>query len=285
MAGAASNDQALSLLATVNNHGDLAVKLSSLKQAKDHLLSLEPSFVAVIVTVCLVLPHYDTVPGQLGLWVTFCRYNGSAHRGPALTPAEVLITDACSACFEQSTVFTQALAKALNQMVDQTPLPLLFMRTVFQAIDDFPSLVDFVMEILSKLVRKRGTSDVLYVRFGFLKCASQTQPHSFHVLLRLPPPQPESTLNKYANLRGPLAAYASQPSVKASLYRPKLADLGLENETHLQQPHVPPSLYLTDTSSSVHGVDSNVIITKQHKLINSWSNSYVIIRKRSDSQK
>ncbi|XP_050157190.1 uncharacterized protein LOC126631071 isoform X3 [Malus sylvestris] len=170
-------------------------------------------------------------------------------------------------------------------MVDQTPLPLLFMRTVIQAIDDFPSLVDFVMEILSKLVRKLGTSDVLYVRFGFLKCASQTQPHSFHELLRLPPPQPESTLNKYANLRGPLAAYASQPSVKASLYRPTLADLGLENETHLQQPHVPPSLYLTDTSSSVHGADSNVIITKQHKLINSWSNSYVIIRKRSDSQK
>ncbi|RXH92527.1 hypothetical protein DVH24_033423 [Malus domestica] len=131
MAGAASNDQALSLLATVNNHGDLAVKLSSLKQAKDLLLSLEPS--------------------------------GSAHRGPASTPAEVLITDACSACFEQRTVFTQALAKALNQMVDQTPLPLLFMRTVIQAIDDFPSLVDFVMEILSKLVRKQGTSDVLYV--------------------------------------------------------------------------------------------------------------------------
>ncbi|XP_070682121.1 uncharacterized protein [Malus domestica] len=141
-------------------------------------------------------------------------------------------------------------------MVDQTPLPLLFMRTVIQAIDDFPSLVDFVMEILSKLVRKQ-----------------------------LPPPQLEGTLNKFANLRGPFAAYASQPSVKASLYRPTLADLGLENETHLQQPHVPPSLYLTDTSSSVHGADSNVIITKQHKLINSWSNSYVIIRKRSDSQK
>ncbi|KAM1968608.1 hypothetical protein ACFX15_043496 [Malus domestica] len=265
MAGAASNDQALSLLATVNNHGDLAVKLSSLKQAKDLLLSLEPSFVAVIFTVCLVLPHYDTVPGQLGLWVTFCRYNGSAHRVPALTPAEVLvsihgivpendglalkkITDACSACFEQRTVFMQVLAKALNQIVDQTPLPLLFMRTVIQAIDDFPSLVDFVMEILSKLVRKQVWR-MPNLRFGFLKCASQTQPHSFHVLLQLPPPQLESTLNKYANLRGPLAAYASQPSVKASLYRPTLADLGLENETHLQQPDVPPS----NTSSSIHG--------------------------------
>ncbi|XP_024930588.3 uncharacterized protein LOC107421396 isoform X3 [Ziziphus jujuba] len=84
---------------------------------------------------------------------------GSAHTGPALTPAEVLvaihgivperdgvalkkITEACSACFEQRTVFTQqVLAKALSQMIDQTPLPLLFMRTVIQAIDAFPSLL------------------------------------------------------------------------------------------------------------------------------------------------
>ncbi|KAF7148461.1 hypothetical protein RHSIM_Rhsim03G0219700 [Rhododendron simsii] len=40
-------------------------------------------------------------------------------------------------------------------MVDQTPLPLLFTRTVIQAIDAFPSLVDFVMEILSKFVSKQ----------------------------------------------------------------------------------------------------------------------------------
>ncbi|GFY96043.1 hypothetical protein Acr_11g0003490 [Actinidia rufa] len=135
------------------------------------------------------------------------------------------ITDACSACFEQRTVFTQqVLAKALNQMVDQTPLPLLFMRTVIQAIDAFPSLVDFVMEILSKLVSKQ-----------------------------LPPPQLESTLNKYANLRGPLAAYASQPSIRTSLPRSMLVLLGLANEPPMQQPHPPSTLHASDTSSSVHG--------------------------------
>ncbi|CAN4122441.1 unnamed protein product [Withania somnifera] len=149
---------------------------------------------------------------------------GSAHTGPALTPAEVLvaihdihpdrdglplkkITDACSACFEQRTVFTQqVLAKALRQMVDQTPLPLLFMRTVIQAIDAFPALVDCVMEILSKLVNRQvWRMPKLWV--GFLKCVSQTQPHSFHVLLQLPPPQLESALNKYANLRSPLGLH------------------------------------------------------------------------------
>ncbi|XP_071722740.1 uncharacterized protein [Rutidosis leptorrhynchoides] len=177
---------------------------------------------------------------------------GSAHSGPALTPAEVLvaihdivpeknglglkkITEACSACFEQRQVFTQqVLARALNQMVDQVPLPLLFMRTVIQAIDAFPTLVDFVMEILSKLVSKQvWRMPKLWV--GFLKCVYQTQPHSFQVLLKLPAPQLENALNKYNNLRGPLTAYASQSSTKTSLARPTLSVLGLSNEVHIQQ--------------------------------------------------
>ncbi|KAK6940297.1 Symplekin C-terminal [Dillenia turbinata] len=187
---------------------------------------------------------------------------GSAHTGPALTPAEVLVAihdispekdDACSACFEQRTVFTQqVLAKALNQMVDQVPLPMLFMRTVIQAIDAFPTLVDFVMEILSKLVRKQvWRMPKLWV--GFLKCVSQTQPHSFHVLLQLPPPQLESALNKYSNLRGPLAAYAGQPAVRNSLPRSTLVVLGLANESHVQQSHHSSSLHASETGSSVHG--------------------------------
>ncbi|KAL0366335.1 UNVERIFIED_CONTAM: hypothetical protein Sradi_3523600 [Sesamum radiatum] len=43
MAGVQPREQALPLLAAANNHGYLAVKLSSLKQAKDILLSVEPS--------------------------------------------------------------------------------------------------------------------------------------------------------------------------------------------------------------------------------------------------
>ncbi|XP_039053229.1 uncharacterized protein LOC120195227 isoform X2 [Hibiscus syriacus] len=193
---------------------------------------------------------------------------GSAHTGPALTPAEVLvaihdilpekggpplkkITDACSACFEQRTVFTQqVLAKALNQLVDQVPLPLLFMRTVIQAIDAFPTLVDFVMEILSKLVSKQiWRMPKLWV--GFLKCVVQTQPHSFPVLLQLPPPQLESTLNKFGSLRSSLASYASQPNIKGSLPRSTLAILGLANEQHMQpqqQPHM-SNLHSSDASS------------------------------------
>lgn len=41
-------------------------------------------------------------------------------------------------------------------------------------------------------------------------------------LLQLPSPQLEGALKKFASLRGPLAAYANQPSIKTSLPRYKL---------------------------------------------------------------
>eukprot|EP01018_Ginkgo_biloba_P004266 Gb_23976 [translate_table: standard] len=173
---------------------------------------------------------------------------GSAHTGPALTPAEVLIaihgidperdgiplkkvTDACSTCFEQRAVFTQqVLAKVLNQLVEQTPLPLLFMRTVIQAIGAFPALVDFIMEILSRLVNKQiWRLPKLWV--GFLKCAYQTQPHSFHVLLQLPAAQLENALNKNPALRAPLVSHANQPNIRSTLPRSTLVVLGIVQDT------------------------------------------------------
>ncbi|CAI9775880.1 unnamed protein product [Fraxinus pennsylvanica] len=191
-----------------------------------------------------IFPHLVNLPLDKFQTALAHVLQGSSHTGPALTPAEVLvaihdiipdrdglplkkITDACSACFEQRTVFTQqVLAKALNQMVDQTPLPLLFMRTVIQAIDAFPTLVHFVMEILSKLVNKQvWRMPKLWV--GFLKCISQTQPHSFSVLLQLPSPQLENALNKYSNLRSPLSAFVNQSNVRSSLPRSTLVLLGI----------------------------------------------------------
>ncbi|KAF3326645.1 Symplekin [Carex littledalei] len=189
---------------------------------------------------------------------------GSAHTGPALTPAEVLVaihdinpekdrvalkkvTDACTACFEQRTVFTQqVLAKALNQMVEKAPLPLLFMRTVIQTIDAFPSLVDFVMSLLSKLVSKQiWKMPKLYA--GFLKLVSQTQPHSFPVLLELPSMQLENVLTKHTNLRAPLASYVINKNIHPTLPSQTLKVLGLLNES--QQTTTRPF----DSGASIQG--------------------------------
>ncbi|KAL8232547.1 hypothetical protein R6Q57_002325 [Mikania cordata] len=167
-----------------------------------------------------------------------------------LTPAEVLIaihgidlekdgiplkkacvTDACNICFQQRQIFTQqVLAKVLNQLVEHIPLPMLFMRTVIQTLDAFPSLVDFIMEILSRLVSKQiWKQQKLWV--GFLKCVQITKPQSFSVLLQLPPAILKLALNKQPMLKGHLVSHASQPDIRASLPRSILVVLGISQET------------------------------------------------------
>ncbi|KAK3128120.1 hypothetical protein QOZ80_7AG0582840 [Eleusine coracana subsp. coracana] len=179
---------------------------------------------------------------------------GSPRNAPSLDPSEILIAihvidpdkegiplkkviDACSACFEQRTIFTQqVLAKALNQLVEQIPLPLLFMRTVMQAIGAFPALVDFVMDIMSRLVCKQiWKYPKLWV--GFLKCAILTKPQSYGVLLQLPAPQLENALTKNPILKAPLVEHANQPNVRSTLPRSSLVVLGLAEE---QQQQLPP---------------------------------------------
>ncbi|KAG0458495.1 hypothetical protein HPP92_023324 [Vanilla planifolia] len=191
-----------------------------------------------------IFPRLVDLPIEKFQAALACILQGSAHTGPALTPVEVLnsihdinpdkdgialkkITEACTACFEQRTVFTQqVLEKSLNCLVDKTPLPLLLMRTVIQTIDAFPSMVDFIMVILSRLViRQIWRMPKLWV--GFLKCASQTMPHSCSVLLELPAPQLEAALNKHPDMRVRLASFANQPSIRNSLSSQTLRILGL----------------------------------------------------------
>lgn len=95
------------------------------------------------------------------------------------------VTDACNACFEQWQTFTQeVLARVLNQLVcfveivlyiwnacstylisqdkwcslqvEQIPPPLLFMRTVLQAIGAFPTLVRSLL-ILGNVIMLSNT--------------------------------------------------------------------------------------------------------------------------------
>ncbi|KAL0926265.1 hypothetical protein M5K25_002481 [Dendrobium thyrsiflorum] len=201
--------------------------------SKDEIIPLIPQFVS------LPLDKFQVVLTRI--------LQGSPQSGDSLTPAEILISihgidsekdgvplkkimDACSACFEQRLVFTQqVLAKVLNQLVEQIPLPLLFMRTVIQAIGVFPGLVDFVMEILSRLVSKQiWKYPKLWV--GFLKCALQTKPQSFNVLLQLPAAQLENALSKNPVLKSPLMEHANQPNIRSTLPRSSLVVLGLAND-------------------------------------------------------
>ncbi|KAK1278574.1 hypothetical protein QJS04_geneDACA021132 [Acorus gramineus] len=139
----------------------------------------------------------------------------SSYSSSALTPAEALIAihgidsekdgvmDACSSCFEQREVFTQQVfAKALNQ------------------------LVDFVMEILSRLVSKQ-----------------------------LPAAQLENALHKNPSLKPALVEHADQPNLRSSLPRSTLVVLGLVTDSQIpsqvQTTQTPP---VDTTNPAAEGV-------------------------------
>ncbi|XP_065010701.1 uncharacterized protein LOC135640318 isoform X2 [Musa acuminata AAA Group] len=218
-----------------------------------------------------IFPHLVNLPIENFQGALSRVLQGSPKTGPCLTPAEVLIAihgidpvkdgiplkkviDACSACFEQRKVFTQqVLAKVLNQLVEQIPLPLLFMRTVLQAIGIFPSLVDFVMEILLRLISKQiWKYPKLWV--GFLKCVTQTMPQSFSVVLQLPAAQLENALNKHPVLRPPLVEHASQPNIRSSLPRSTQVVLGLVQDLQANSQGQTSQSQAADTGSSTADV-------------------------------
>uniref|UniRef100_A0A0E0QD47 Symplekin C-terminal domain-containing protein n=1 Tax=Oryza rufipogon TaxID=4529 RepID=A0A0E0QD47_ORYRU len=205
---------------------------------------------------------------------------GSPQNGPSLDPSEILIAihvidpekegiplkkviDACAACFEQRTIFTQqVLAKALNQLllghcssstfpqVEQIPLPLLFMRTVMQAIGAFPALI--------------WKYPKLWV--GFLKCAILTKPQSYGVLLQLPAPQLENALNKNPVLKAPLVEHANQPNVRSTLPRSTLVVLGLAEDQQQPAPQAQSSQnQAAETSSSA--ADTTTEVTQESSAV------------------
>ncbi|CAA7061832.1 unnamed protein product [Microthlaspi erraticum] len=202
--------------------------------------------------VLRIFPHMVNLPTEKFQVALSRVLQGSSQSGPALSPSEVLIaihsidpardgipikqvTEACNTCFAQRETFTQqVLASVLNQLVQQIPLPMLFMRTALQAVGVFPALSDFILEILSRLVSKQiWKYPKLWV--GFLKCAQSTQPQSYKVLLQLPSPQLGNALTKIPALRAPLTAHASQPEIQSSLPRSTLAVLGLVPDSQTSQ--------------------------------------------------
>ncbi|KAI3934754.1 hypothetical protein MKW92_015340, partial [Papaver armeniacum] len=190
---------------------------------------------------------------------------GSSHSSPVLSPAEVLIAihgialkkvmDACNACFEQRQVFTQqVLSKVLNQLVEQIPLPLLFMRTVLQAIGAFPALVDFIMEILSRLVAKQVQHTEIPKVMGWV--LEVCSPDTTSVIWRVTSvtcSAAESALSRTAaSLKAPLIGHAEQPSIRSSLPRSTLVVLGLAEDSQVSsQAPKSPSHQTTETSNSV----------------------------------
>ncbi|KAM8953518.1 symplekin [Pelodytes ibericus] len=117
------------------------------------------------------------------------------------------VIKATNLCFSARSVYTsEVLAVVLQQLMDTTPLPMLLMRTVIQALGMYPRLGGFIMNILTRLIYKQVWK-YPKVWEGFIKCCQRTKPQSFSVLLQLPPPQLLSVLQTSPDLRDPLLAH------------------------------------------------------------------------------
>lgn len=117
------------------------------------------------------------------------------------------IIKATNLCFAERNVYTsEVLAVVMQQLMEQSPLPMLLMRTVIQSLTMYPRLGGFVMNILARLIMKQVWK-YPKVWEGFIKCCQRTKPQSFQVILQLPPQQLSAVFDKCPELREPLLAH------------------------------------------------------------------------------
>ena len=140
----------------------------------------------------------------------------------SLTPVELLVLlhvhekeiglkaalVAVQLCFSMSEVFrSDVLTAVLNRLVEEDPLPVLFMRTAIMATKSFRTLGSYVStSLLSRLVQKEIWREPR-LWDGFALCANLTAPTSFGAMLQLPPPQLLELVTKQPSLRDPLRDY------------------------------------------------------------------------------
>ena len=165
-------------------------------------------------------------PGALSASELFVRLHliDEAKHGIALKK----LIDCTSLCFQMKEIFTpKVLSMAIQQLVQYTPLPKLFMRTVIQTSRVAPQLKGFIVNLLARLVAKKIWEDVRQWQ-GFLMCAKSTAPNSYPVLLQLPTPHLQAGLQRMPDLKKPLVEFIQQDrAIGAKLPRTTLQLLGL----------------------------------------------------------
>ncbi len=95
--------------------------------------------------------------------------------------------EAIGICFSMTTVFrSDVLANALSRVADLPTLPVVFLRTVIQAVTTYKSLIPFIANnVLPKLVSKK-IWETPQLWDGFVRLAKMIAPASYGSLLQLP---------------------------------------------------------------------------------------------------
>ncbi|CAD5113531.1 DgyrCDS2693 [Dimorphilus gyrociliatus] len=132
-----------------------------------------------------------------------------------------IVIRSISLLLQEKAVCTQeSIIAALQELVEQTPLPTLLMRTALQALNLHPKLAGFTMQLMQKLVQKSVWKNKR-VWEGFIVCCQRTKPQCFGILLQLPPPQLKSIFEVAGELREKLLEHVKQfpPHQKARIAR------------------------------------------------------------------
>uniref|UniRef100_A0A8C1IGD6 Symplekin n=1 Tax=Cyprinus carpio TaxID=7962 RepID=A0A8C1IGD6_CYPCA len=182
---------------------------------------------------------------------------GSPSMSP-LTPGELLIAlhnidsskcdmksiiKATNLCFGEKNVYTsEVLAVVMQQLMEQTPLPILLMRTVIQSLTMYPRLAGFVMNILARLIHKQVWK-YPKVWEGFVKCCQRTKPQSYNVLLQLPPPQLASVFERCPEMREPLLQHVHAFTPHQQAHIPASVMAVLEANSRKPEPEPQPELH------------------------------------------
>ncbi|XP_026109059.1 symplekin [Carassius auratus] len=182
---------------------------------------------------------------------------GSSSMSP-LTPGELLIAlhnidsskcdmksiiKATNLCFGEKNVYTsEVLAVVMQQLMEQTPLPILLMRTVIQSLTMYPRLAGFVMNILARLILKQVWK-YPKVWEGFVKCCQRTKPQSYNVLLQLPPAQLASVFERCPEMREPLLQHVHSFTPHQQAHIPASIMTVLEANSRKPEPEPQPELH------------------------------------------
>ncbi|XP_063678160.1 symplekin-like [Bolinopsis microptera] len=190
---------------------------------------------------------------------------GGSGTGP-ITPAQLLIAlhhiegkgedmkgviAATNLCFAEKGIYTsEVLAIVLTQLLEVSPIPLLYMRSVIQAISMWPRMISFVLNILGKLVSKQIWKQAQVWR-GFVKCCAMLGSQAHGLLLTLPASRLKEAFQLHPALHNPLLQHVQNlpASQKALIDKevlllikspPPDATLTVQQPINIGQPLPPP---------------------------------------------
>lgn len=127
------------------------------------------------------------------------------------------VVKAVTLCTERPRLFTmEVFGVVTNELVEETPIPKLTLRTMIVAVTLYPRLKRIMINLLSKLVQKKiwAMGDVA-LWTGFRKCVQFLQPQSFMALLEMPLDQIHQLFQQEDSLKEPFIEYVSLMDAEA----------------------------------------------------------------------